>query len=222
MTRQFIGRNGIRGIVGVVGFGESDLNQEDLKRPGSRARIREQACSLGKRLAEIQSVHLLTGGGGGVMAAVCEGYYRVPVRAGLSIAVIPGGKAHPHGLVPGDSVPAEYPNPWVEIPIFTHLTGTGPSGNTGMNTRNHISIRSSDVLIVLPGGKGTDAEMQIAAGKIPGVTPVGCPCAVYLVDPRDRVYGNDARALTAAGYTVVTHENAVMEFIDQQLAVQRL
>ena len=37
-----------------------------------------------------EGVHLLTGGGGGVMSAVSEAFHGVPERRGLVIGVIPG------------------------------------------------------------------------------------------------------------------------------------
>ena len=93
-------------IVGVMGS-------------GSAAHV-ARAAPLGRRLAEAD-VHLLTGGGGGVMASVSESFCRTPGRAGSVIGILPWdqleGKPR-HG----------YPNPWVEIPIYTHLPLSGWGG----------------------------------------------------------------------------------------------
>jgi len=222
--RQFKGRQGIRGVVGVVGFGEADLNKEEVARPGSKNNLIAQAYDLGRQMAHLQSVHLLTGGGGGIMEAVCHGFYDVNPRAGISIAVIPEGKTHPIGLIPTGRQALEYPNPFVEIPIFTHLAGKTPTTST---SRNPINIRTSNVLIVLPGGKGTEAEMQIAEGKYPAVAP-GCPAIVYLQNPypgvlgANTINGQNTAALTAGGYTVVNSVNSVLAFIDSELTKQGL
>ena len=95
-------------IVGVMGSGSQ-----------SHA---DQAAPLGRWLAE-QNVHLLTGGGGGVMSAVSRAFYEVPNRRGVVIGIIPGDAGASslrgrHG----------YPNPWVEMPIFTHLPLSGKQG----------------------------------------------------------------------------------------------
>ena len=61
-------------IVGVMGSG------------GERHEAR--ASSLGEWLAT-EDVHLLTGGGGGVMEAVSQAFFNVPDRRGLVLGVIP-------------------------------------------------------------------------------------------------------------------------------------
>lgn len=121
-------------IVGVMGSGTAEHA--------------ERAEPLGRRLAAL-GAHLLTGGGGGVMAAVSRGFHGVPGRRGLVIGVIPGGDK------------AGYPNPWVEVPIFTHLSLTGDRGMEAMS-RNHVNVLSSDVIVALPGGAGTSSEVQLA------------------------------------------------------------
>ena len=82
-------------IVGVMGSG-SEAHEE-------------LAVPLGRLLAEL-GCHLLTGGGGGVMAAVGAAFVAVEPRVGRSIGVLPGPDARPG-----------YPNPSVEIAIRTHL-----------------------------------------------------------------------------------------------------
>jgi uncharacterized protein (TIGR00725 family) len=113
----------------------------------------DEAAPLGRWLAEL-GVHLLTGGGGGVMAAVSRAFCETPGRRGLVIGVLPAGDA------PGASKPG-YPSPWVEIPILTHLPSTGTQG-AAPTSRNHVNILSSDVVIALGGGAGTRSEIQLA------------------------------------------------------------
>lgn len=126
-------------IVGVMGSGTSSHE--------------ERAARLGRWLAE-RGFHLLTGGGGGVMASVCRAFYETPDRRGLVLGIIPSQE---------DSVlpKAGYPNRWVEIPIYTHLPLSGASGTETLS-RNHINILSSDVIVALPGGSGTSSELALA------------------------------------------------------------
>ena len=110
------------------------------------------AVPLGRYLARL-GAHLLTGGGTGVMTSVSRAFAEVEDRAGLVIGVLPlegvGGE-------PGRS--AEYPNPWVEVPIRTHL------GKLGADpfSRNHINVLTSDVVVALPGSSGTASEVTLA------------------------------------------------------------
>ena len=93
--------------------------------------------------------HLLTGGGAGVMAAVARSFCAVQPREGLSIGVLPRGR-------PAD----RYPNPWVEIPVVTHLSGRG--GPASPSSRNSINVLTSSVVLALPGREGTRAEIELA------------------------------------------------------------
>jgi uncharacterized protein (TIGR00725 family) len=130
-----------RPVVGVMG--SSTRAFEDL------------AVPLGRWLASA-GVHLLTGGGVGTMEAVSRAFADVQPRAGLVVGVLPAD------LPDGIAVPrAGYPNPSVEIAIFTHLPLSGITG-TDPRSRNHINILSSDVVIVLPGNEGTESEMTLA------------------------------------------------------------
>jgi uncharacterized protein (TIGR00725 family) len=130
-----------RPIVGVMGSGSQPHE--------------ERAGALGRWLAR-EGVHLLTGGGGGVMASVSRAFFGVSDRKGLVIGVLPGS---------ADAAvcraPAGYPNPWVEIPICTHLPLSGDRG-TDPRSRNSINVLSSDVLVALPGGPGTASEVRLA------------------------------------------------------------
>jgi len=128
-------------IVGVIGSG-SDPHSH-LAEP------------LGRLLAD-EGVHLLTGGGGGVMTSVSRAFASKPQRRGMIIGILPGSVHDDHySARPG------YPNEWIELPIFTHLPLSGITGTSAMS-RNHINILSSHVIITLPGGAGTLSELRLA------------------------------------------------------------
>jgi len=128
-------------IVGVMGSGTEP--HEDRSR------------AIGSWLGSLP-VHLLTGGGGGVMASVSRAFRDVPRRRGRVIGVIPG--------LPGDGAPRApkgYPNRWVEIGILTHLPLGGAQGADPLS-RNHINVLSADVIVALPGSYGTASEVELA------------------------------------------------------------
>jgi uncharacterized protein (TIGR00725 family) len=128
-------------IVGVMGSGNDPT--------------REFAEPLGCWLAQ-QGYDLLTGGGSGVMEVVSRAFFHVPERAGRILGVLPA-------VPDGDSFspPPGYPNRWVELPIRTHLTARGEQGGA-VDSRNHINILSSDIIIALPGSFGTASEVKLA------------------------------------------------------------
>ena len=128
-------------IVGVLGSGSEPHE--------------EKAMPLGEWLAG-EGVHLLTGGGGGVMEAVSRAFYHVSDRKGLVIGILPG-TATDSACNPKPG----YPNPWVEIPIRTHLPKSGVEGTDPLS-RNHINVLSADVSIALPGSHGTAREVELA------------------------------------------------------------
>ena len=122
---------------------------------------------LGRALARM-GVHLLTGGGGGVMEAVSRAFSEVRGRRGLVIGVLPAGDGGSSragaSLAPVDAdpgTPPGYPNPWVEFAVRTHLDARGDDGS-GIRSRNHINILSSNVVIALPGSSGTASEVELA------------------------------------------------------------
>jgi predicted Rossmann-fold nucleotide-binding protein len=90
------------------------------------------------------------------MSAVSRAFSEVPTRRGLVIGIIPGATqweaSEPR---PG------YPNPWVEMAVFTHLQMSGRDGMDPMS-RNHLNVLSSNVLVALPGGSGTASEVSLA------------------------------------------------------------
>lgn len=128
-------------IVGVIGSGTD--RHEDLAGP------------LGTWLAS-EGVHLLTGGGAGVMESVSRAFHRIRDREGLVIGIVPGRIA-----ADGYEPKRGYPNRWVEVPILTHLSLSGVRGADPLS-RNHINVLSSDVLIALPGSHGTASEARLA------------------------------------------------------------
>jgi uncharacterized protein (TIGR00725 family) len=108
--------------------------------------------SIGRLFAEM-GFHLLTGGGRGVMADASRGFTSVPNRAGLALGIIPRSAT-------GDEEKEGYPNPWVELPIHTHLAGRlGPDGE---DSRNPINVLTAWRIIALPGSEGTQAEIRLA------------------------------------------------------------
>ena len=120
-------------IIGVMGSGRQ--GHETLAAP------------LGKWLATLP-VHLLTGGGRGVMTTISKAFAEVENRKGAVIGVLPYSKEG-------------YPNEHVEIPIQTHLSFSGVRGQDPLS-RNHINILSSDLIIALPGRYGTSSEVKLA------------------------------------------------------------
>ncbi len=146
-----------RKIIGVMGSGTSE--HRDLSAP------------LGRWLARC-GYDLLTGAGPGVMAAVSRAFSEVSDRRGVVVGIVPAGR--PENL---------YPNPWVELSIVTHLKGE--AGPSSADSRNHINVLSSDVIVALPGAEGTLAEIGLALrydkpiiAYWPTATPEQLPAAV--------------------------------------------
>jgi len=95
-------------IAGVMGSGTQE--HADL------------AVPLGRWLASLE-VHLLTGGGCGVMESVSRAFHEVQGRRGLVIGILPAASEENAAMAPPG-----YPNPWVEIAIRTHLPWSGSVG----------------------------------------------------------------------------------------------
>ena len=127
------------------------------------------ANELGTLLARL-GVNLLTGAGRGVMTSVSRAFTKSKRTRGICIGIVP--------CVPGDrTVPKEgYPNPYVELAIFTHLPKTADEGTHPLS-RNHINVLSSTAVVVLPGGKGTASEVSLAL-------KYEKPLIVYAPEPR--------------------------------------
>ena len=124
------------------------------------ARHAHLAEPLGRALARM-GAHLLTGGGAGVMESVSQAFSAVPGREGLVIGILPAGDTRPGRGDADPGTPPGYPNPWIELAIRTHLDARGDDGS-GLRSRNHINILSSDVVIALPGSSGTASEVALA------------------------------------------------------------
>jgi len=145
-----------RPIIGVMG---SSIDEHTAR-----------AEELGRWIAA-RGCHLLTGGGTGVMTAVSRAFAGVTGRRGLAIGIIPCVEGDPTRPWPG------YPNPWIELPIYTHLYLGGAHGVEPMS-RNHLNVLTSDVIVVLAGGPGTSSESTLAVAY-------GVPVVAYLSDRRD-------------------------------------
>jgi len=114
----------------------------------------DRAIPLGEWLATLP-VHLLTGGGAGVMREVCRAFAQSTQREGLVIGILPAERQGSASPMPG------YPNQWVDVAIYTHLHLLGEQGQAPLS-RNHINVLSSDLIIALPGGRGTSSEVALA------------------------------------------------------------
>ena len=128
-------------VVGVMGSGTTP--HKDRSEP------------LGRWLAEF-NVHLLCGGGAGVMTAVSRAFAEHAPRKGKIIGILPG--KWENGVY---STASGYPNPWIEMPILTHLPYSGTRG-TQAESRNHINVLTSDAVVILPGSAGTASEARLA------------------------------------------------------------
>ena len=157
----------------------------------------ELAWPLGEWLAR-RGVHLLTGGGGGVMASVSEGFSRVEGRSGSVLGILPWDEER------GAPVTG-YPNPWVEIAIRTHLPQRGVEG-AGSQSRNHINVLTADVVVVLPGEAGTASEARLAARY-------GRPVVAFARSP-------DQLASVCEGIPVRRDLKGVAAFVDHALSRQ--
>ena len=169
-----------RRVVGVMGSGRSSY--DGLAEP------------LGVWIAR-QGFHLLTGGGGGVMAAVGKGFSTVANRKGLVVGVLPCAVDGPRS-----GTPLGYPNTWVELVIRTHLPLSGVQGLSALS-RNHINVLSADVLIALPGGFGTMSEIELAS-------KYDRPCIAFIQDKHQAVN-------LPEGMPVATSLNDVAAFVLQ-------
>jgi predicted Rossmann-fold nucleotide-binding protein len=157
------------------------MNVPDAKRrPNARALHRRRvvavigsgtttdpACvEIGQLVASL-GADLLTGGGRGVMEAVSRAFFESQPRKGIVVGVIPATVDPLNVLERRDATPIAYelsdgyPNPWVELAIYTHLPDSGQQG-TLRSSRNHINVLSADVIVALPGEAGTESEMWLA------------------------------------------------------------
>jgi uncharacterized protein (TIGR00725 family) len=136
---------------------------------GSGASATPNAGLVGAWLAE-EEVHLVTGGGSGVMDAVSEAFCRArpPGRRGAILGILPGSLDDPTREKPG------YPNRWVEIAIQTHLPLSGEQGQHPLS-RNHLIVLTASVIVAMPGSYGTGSEVSLAV-------KYGRPVVAFLED----------------------------------------
>jgi predicted Rossmann-fold nucleotide-binding protein len=127
------------------------------------------------------------------MSAVSEAFCEVRERRGLVIGVLPGEGSAFESPSP-DGLRSGYPNPWVEIPIVTHLPYSGHRGLDPLS-RNHINVLSSTVLVALPGGAGTASEVALAVRY-------HRPVIAYL-DDRNEIDGLPAEVVVASDLQAV-------------------
>ncbi len=175
----------------------------------------QRARIVGRVIADY-GCDLLTGGGQGAMEIVAKSFCQTPRRVGRSIGIIPGvaegfaaarlGRVTPYSLTakPG------YPNRWIEVPIFTHLSGNDPKSG---DSRNIVNMASGDVVIVLAGHDGTQAELEIALG-------LGKPVIAY-IGREDRIGSYEVSSLPK-DVTIVPDEPSLKDILRDKLSPFRL
>jgi predicted Rossmann-fold nucleotide-binding protein len=131
-------------IIGVL-CGAREVKDKD---------VQSRCEEVGSLLAEL-GLHLLTGGGTGAMHIVCRAFVESPKRlpTGHAIGIIPA-KSDDEPTIPKD----KYPNPYIEIPIYTHLASRE---GKSLFSRNHLNVLTPDAIIALDGGDGTDCEVAL-------------------------------------------------------------
>jgi uncharacterized protein (TIGR00725 family) len=130
-------------IVGVMGSGNAEWP--------------ELAVPLGIWIAD-NGYDLLTGAGGGVMLSTARAFFTRKGRVGRSIGIIPSEPDAEFGFIPL----AGYPNPFIDLPVLTPLPRREATAPDNEITRNYINVLSSDVIIALPGERGTHDEIRLA------------------------------------------------------------
>ncbi len=90
------------------------------------------------------------------MTSVSRAFVQAPRARGICIGIIPC-VSESERVRPKDG----YPNPYVELPVFTHLPYSGSRGKDDLS-RNHINVLSSAAVIALPGELGTASEVSLA------------------------------------------------------------
>lgn len=106
------------------------------------------------------------------MTSVSRAFVETPNRRGICIGIIPCA-SESERTKPKDG----YPNPFIELPIYTHLPYSGLRGKEDLS-RNHINVLTCAALIALPGESGTASEVSLAVDY-------GKPVIIY--SPQKRV-----------------------------------
>jgi predicted Rossmann-fold nucleotide-binding protein len=138
-------------IIGVFGSG-SPITP-------ARTALARAAGALVARLG----AHLLTGAGYGVMAAAAEGFVAVEGRRGFSLGMVPRDPAGALDQPKRADDGTPYPNPFVEIAVFTALPARSDRNWRVSPSRNHVNVLTSDAILALPGAVGTSNELELAA-----------------------------------------------------------
>jgi uncharacterized protein (TIGR00725 family) len=160
---------------------------------------RDKSTVVGEWIAEC-GYHLLTGGGGGVMSAVTESFVESVGRLGIAIGVIPGAGTPRGSGIEYKPKGSAYPNHFLDVAVFTHLLGEDPEGE---HSRNHINVLSADLVIGLPGGSGTHAEIQLAK-------KYGKPVILFL-GPGETILGKSVEHLVREGFRAVHDFPSLLE-----------
>ena len=129
-----------RPIVGVMGSHEQAW--EGYAQP------------VGALLAK-RGFNLLTGAGGGVMTSVAKAFTDVEDRKGVAIGILPAEDYKGQKLGT-----AEYPNPYIEVPMVTPLSAKAQNDVMPFS-RNLTNVMSAQALIILPGSHGTKNEVSL-------------------------------------------------------------
>jgi predicted Rossmann-fold nucleotide-binding protein len=196
-------------IVGVMGTGDELDNQVD------RDMCTLHKCTqAGTIIAELQC-HLLTGGGRGVMEAVSKAFVEVPNRCGRVIGVIRAKRGTVYTDCTAIGANPEYqpnasPNDWVEIAIFTHLPYSGKKGKRPLS-RNHINVLSSDVVVVMHGGTGTQSEAELAVDYGKRVILFGFEGRIHNMEPNVLAEEN-------ANVEIAGSKDKLREYLEKYLA----
>jgi uncharacterized protein (TIGR00725 family) len=165
-----------RKVVLVVGDGQQNHERK--------------SASVGEWIAASEW-HLITGGGAGVMRSVSRAFHDFQRRS-LAIGIVPGTVERSDGRRTWHPKNENYPNSWVDVAILTHLPGEDPEGDS---SRNHINVLSADLVIALPGGRGTLAEVRLAR-------EYGKPVVAYLSDG-ESIHDQSIGKLCSDGVVVV-------------------
>jgi uncharacterized protein (TIGR00725 family) len=167
------------------------------ERPDEQLRAEE----LGAYLATLD-VHLLTGGGPGSMRAVAGAFVGCNSRGrGLSVGIIPSKKLGT--VTPKDG----YPNEFIEVAIYTHLSSKGTGLERQLHSRNSIVAGTPQLIVALAGSTGTLEEITLARGfGVPVVAYLGSrsdlrglPSDVSVISDFDKLRGVIASQLAASG-----------------------
>jgi uncharacterized protein (TIGR00725 family) len=171
-------------IIGIMGSGDADSHYGF-------------AGTLGALVAEM-GFNLLTGGGYGVMTDASKAFYQTSPRDGQVIGILPVQEIMTRNVF------EQYPNPYVEINIQTHLLRQG--GPDDPFTRNHINILTANALIFCPGSAGTHCELDLAK-------KYGTPSLLFMGD-NHTIDGMSQAQLKAYGFPMAKRLDDARSFLE--------